>query len=213
MIKERQGRVRITWWDENDGAREKRLRGLYAEGLSAARIARRMQQDEPTPPEGEQPKPSRNAVISKLHRLGIVDPTVVRRDPRQKAPPKKRPERQPPPKLPKFTIDPYTPRDPDYTPPMEQRVGGVCDLETHHCRWPLGDPRDADFAFCGGTRESGIPYCRHHAVIAFAPPQVKNPNAGLEIRAPDGDLRVGLGEGSQKEKAPASGAEKAREVA
>lgn len=207
--------MRITWWDENDGAREKRLKALYAEGLSAARIARKMQADETPPPEGVAAKPSRNAVISKLHRLGIVDPTAVRRDPRPKAPKpaKPRAEREAPPKLPRFTIDPYTPRDPDYTPPMGQRIARVADLEDGHCRWPLGDPRDDGFAFCGGKREVGVPYCRHHAIVAFAPPQVKTLPVSAGIRVAGGESASGSGTGSQKTETPASGAEKAREVA
>jgi len=41
--------------------------------------------------------------------------------------------------------------------------GGVqfMDLEPHHCRWPTGDPSDADFHYCGRTRRRGS-YCREH---------------------------------------------------
>ncbi len=36
-----------------------------------------------------------------------------------------------------------------------------------HCRWPVGDPRSADFRFCGCTASEGLPYCVDHARIAY----------------------------------------------
>lgn len=39
-------------------------------------------------------------------------------------------------------------------------------LELHHCRWPLGDPRQLDFRFCGCTRVPGKPYCETHNIKA-----------------------------------------------
>ncbi len=36
------------------------------------------------------------------------------------------------------------------------------DLEAHHCRWPLGDPRHPDFGFCGKHKRHGS-YCAEHA--------------------------------------------------
>ena len=40
------------------------------------------------------------------------------------------------------------------------------ELEHHHCRYPMGDPRQSDFRFCGCNRLVGKPYCEAHAVIA-----------------------------------------------
>ena len=37
------------------------------------------------------------------------------------------------------------------------------------CRWPIGDPLEADFHFCGRRKSFGIPYCEHHAAIAYNP--------------------------------------------
>ncbi|MGE4352395.1 MAG: GcrA family cell cycle regulator, partial [Bdellovibrionales bacterium] len=37
----------------------------------------------------------------------------------------------------------------------------------HHCRWPIGDPRSPDFRFCGCETQEGLPYCAHHARIAY----------------------------------------------
>jgi GcrA cell cycle regulator len=36
-----------------------------------------------------------------------------------------------------------------------------------HCRWPIGDPRSPDFRFCGCETQEGLPYCAHHARIAY----------------------------------------------
>lgn len=39
-------------------------------------------------------------------------------------------------------------------------------LELHHCRWPIGDPRQLDFRFCGCKRVAGKPYCEDHVIKA-----------------------------------------------
>jgi len=40
------------------------------------------------------------------------------------------------------------------------------ELEPHHCRWPYGDPRAADFTFCGRARHPLRPYCAEHLRLA-----------------------------------------------
>jgi GcrA cell cycle regulator len=35
------------------------------------------------------------------------------------------------------------------------------------CRWPFGDPRSADFHFCGQRKKDGSPYCDDHLRHAF----------------------------------------------
>lgn len=58
----------------------------------------------------------------------------------------------------------------------EQGLGlQVTDLTAHTCRWPIGDPRDPDFCFCGHLPKGGkftgapgeSPYCEFHANIAY----------------------------------------------
>jgi len=49
-------------------------------------------------------------------------------------------------------------------------------LESHHCKWPLGNPRQSDFRFCGCRRLAGRPYCEEHTVVAgkmYTGPQPK----------------------------------------
>lgn len=40
-------------------------------------------------------------------------------------------------------------------------------LDNHTCRWPLGDPRDEDFCFCGKKIKTGQTYCEEHSAIAY----------------------------------------------
>ena len=40
-------------------------------------------------------------------------------------------------------------------------------LDNHTCRWPLGDPRDDDFCFCGKRIKTGQTYCEEHAAVAY----------------------------------------------
>jgi len=43
----------------------------------------------------------------------------------------------------------------------------LVDLKERMCRWPIGDPKDDGFKFCGGPSQEGIPYCNHHARVAY----------------------------------------------
>ncbi|MGI9424743.1 MAG: GcrA family cell cycle regulator [Hyphomicrobiaceae bacterium] len=45
------------------------------------------------------------------------------------------------------------------------------DLESNECRWPIGDPRHADFHFCGARQAAGRPYCQHHWDMSYTPPK------------------------------------------
>ena len=35
------------------------------------------------------------------------------------------------------------------------------------CSWPVGDPKQPGFHFCGESAEPGRPYCAHHCGIAY----------------------------------------------
>ena len=45
----------------------------------------------------------------------------------------------------------------------------LLDLKECMCRWPIGDPRSADFYFCGRQKQAGSSYCEHHSRIAIRP--------------------------------------------
>ena len=41
------------------------------------------------------------------------------------------------------------------------------------CRWPLGDPRSGEFAYCGLQPVEGHSYCAGHCRMAYRPPQAR----------------------------------------
>ena len=41
------------------------------------------------------------------------------------------------------------------------------DIRDSACRWPLGDPRSGDFAYCGLTPVEGQSYCAGHCRMAY----------------------------------------------
>jgi GcrA cell cycle regulator len=41
------------------------------------------------------------------------------------------------------------------------------------CRWPLGDPRSGDFAYCGLTPVGGQSYCAGHCQMAYRSPHAR----------------------------------------
>jgi GcrA cell cycle regulator len=53
--------------------------------------------------------------------------------------------------------------------PMSLRVT-IVDLKESMCRWPLGDPATSEFRYCGSATASG-PYCAYHGGLAYQPAQ------------------------------------------
>ncbi len=43
----------------------------------------------------------------------------------------------------------------------------LVELDSHTCRWPIGDPRDDDFCFCGKKVRTGQTYCDEHSAMAY----------------------------------------------
>ena len=158
----------MSWNDE----RVELLKKLWAEGLSASQIAGRIG------------SVTRNAVIGKVHRLGLSGRATTTRMKSHR--PRTRPTvNKRPPAKPRFTNVGntalralYQDAEP-YVAPVEELVIPVAErksiqtLEECSCRWPIGDPQDADFHFCGKTKVTGLPYCEFHARRAFQPPQAR----------------------------------------
>lgn len=81
---------------------------------------------------------SKNAVVGKAHRLGLKGrPSPIRRA-------GTKPE-----------------------PKKEARVYTLADLTTLTCRWPIGDPKEDGFHFCGKPVIHGKPYCGDHCLAAY----------------------------------------------
>lgn len=75
--------------------------------------------------------------------------------------------------------------------PTTARVA-LMDLTLRSCRWPIGDPKDASFGFCGALgadllADPARPYCAAHATIAYVrakpPKRVAFPDQHKRVRA------------------------------
>ncbi|HVI33763.1 GcrA family cell cycle regulator [Phenylobacterium sp.] len=130
------------------GDRVTALRTLWAEGRSAAEIARSLG------------GVTRNAVLGKVWRLGLCGG-------RSHPPPKPARPRPGPPRRtararPSARAGVPSAPGPEVGPGL---VARLLDLGPRQCRWPMGDPRSPGFAFCGREAACG-PYCRAHAQAA-----------------------------------------------
>ena len=153
----------MTW----TGDRIASLKRDWQDGYSASQIARRLG------------GVTRNAVIGKVHRLGLagrgyplrrLNPTRSRSASRVScAPARGRSQRR------AFRIRhgpaSATPERwpvlPELGPAPPSPVT-LQSLTTLSCRWPEGDPKAPDFHFCGRIKcRVDTPYCDHHAAIAF----------------------------------------------
>jgi GcrA cell cycle regulator len=157
-----------TWTDE----RVELLKKLWADGLSASQIA------------GELGGITRNAVIGKVHRLGLSGRAKAPSSsvPRQRKPRAPSMFRSPRPMMRGNTALAHAPAY-DYEPEPELEpieniipIGQRCtllELDSEKCHWPIGDPGQPDFFFCGGKTGAGTPYCGYHARVAYQPPAAR----------------------------------------
>jgi GcrA cell cycle regulator len=130
---------------------------LWKSGLSASFIA-------------DELKVTRNAVIGKLHRMGLSKSRV-----------RKKPVFRPKPKTfkAKFTTAPEDESlaaNPDRLHPFDAAIPKkqrrqTWELTSKTCRWPIGIPGHRDFGHCGGKTLDGYVYCRNHCERAFVPTQ------------------------------------------
>ncbi len=161
-----------TWPEE----RVEILKKLWLDGLSASQIAAKLGDGI-----------TRNAVIGKVHRLGLSG----RGSPNRVSKPKTRRPRQTTTARPARTIGNtainaqtvVTPKprlQPIAEPikladiPKGKRIG-ILGLTEKTCRWPLGDPGTDDFCFCGQHPRDDGPYCDYHAQIAYQPADRRRP--------------------------------------
>jgi GcrA cell cycle regulator len=113
---------------------------------------------------------SRNAVIGKIHRLGLSSgrPAGARA---QGCPPRVRRPRAP--TQGQMLRLAYAQMADGSAPIMldanvdSAHPCSLADLAERKCRWPLGDPVKSDFAFCGNEAVTGFAYCVGHARMAY----------------------------------------------
>ena len=154
----------ITWTDD----RVEQLKKLWEGGLSASQIA------------AELGNVTRNAVIGKVHRLGLSgrakSPTSAAPRPRKARPAQhmmrvQRPVSRGNTALAhayEVEIEVADPVTFDNVVPMGQRRT-LLELNEATCHWPIGDPSNPEFFFCGGKALQSLPYCAHHSRIAYQP--------------------------------------------
>jgi GcrA cell cycle regulator len=153
----------MTWSDD----RVEQLKKLWEAGLSASQIA------------AELGNVTRNAVIGKVHRLGLsgrakspssAAPRQRKTRPAQHMMRVSRPVSRGNTAL-AHAFEVEAEPDPiayDNVVPMSQRLS-LLELNEATCHWPVGDPASADFFFCGGKALAGLPYCAHHSRVAYQP--------------------------------------------
>jgi GcrA cell cycle regulator len=155
---------RATWSSE----RIELMKRCYQAGLSCSQIAGEI-------------GVSRNAVIGKLHRLGLSQPRdiaarqVEQRRAARLAQAPRMPSR---PKRPRLGVSAQqallmeafpTPPAIEDVPIHNGRGCTLLELGQERCRWPISTPGAKDFYFCGNEPLKGLPYCAGHARIAYRP--------------------------------------------
>lgn len=135
------------------------LKKLWADGLSCSQIATKI---------GEV---TRNAVIGKVHRLGLAGRATTSRKPTRITRPRSiirtfsatvyaRP------------IGPYKPAQiliPVLEPAPEGAItlANINELTDTMCHWPIGDPQDQRFHYCARRKSRDASFCEHHMAIAY----------------------------------------------
>ena len=158
----------MGWTDE----RVETLKKLWLDGLSASQIAKQLG------------GVTRNAVIGKVHRLGLsgrAAPSHPSR-PTFKTPRPPRPISMPAPRA--RAVEPRAHVVPAVrTTPFVELPGTatVLTLGAHMCKWPIGDPSSDDFTFCGRRSATEGPYCVEHARVAYQPQQAKKKSGANEL--------------------------------
>lgn len=156
------------------------LRRMWKEGLTTGEIGKRL-------------SVSKNSIVGKVHRLGLSgrpSPIKKKEDSSNadtpapvKAEKAVKEEKAPTPA--KVEKQPKT----ETHAPKEEKVEKIAksdiiktdtrfdiykkgkttltDLDNHTCRWPIGDPKDETFHFCGKKIKVGQTYCEEHSAIAY----------------------------------------------
>ena len=170
----------MSWTDE----RVETLKTLWKEGLSASQIANKLG------------GVSRNAVIGKVHRLGLEGRAKPNAPKKEAEPPAAAVSAEPAPQpeaktraepAPEPANDPGIAPMADDDSPTETATAEanetteddvvvpiplklkLTELTERTCKWPIGDPMHDDFHFCGHEADEGRPYCEYHSGLAFQP--------------------------------------------
>jgi GcrA cell cycle regulator len=133
----------MSWTDE----RVEKLKKLWSEGLSASSLG----------------EVTRNAVIGKVHRLGLSGRATTSRIDRPRSLALRRPPR------PRLVVP-----EPELVEEAKMANGefaNVLTVKEGMCKWPIGDPSSDEFHFCGNPAGASSPYCAAHGRMAYQPAQ------------------------------------------
>lgn len=165
----------MSWTDE----RVEQLKALWNDGASASQIAKQLG------------GVSRNAVIGKVHRLGLSnrvgekveglsEPEAEAEAPAAAPPPAPEAARAAAPEPVEeieeedeeevlFEEEPAAPQVDLASLEKKARRLSLLELTERTCKWPIGDPNHDDFHFCGLPSAAGKPYCAAHTLAAYQP--------------------------------------------
>jgi GcrA cell cycle regulator len=168
----------MSWTDE----RVETLKKLWQEGHSASQIAKQLG------------GVTRNAVIGKVHRLGLSGRAAPSQPARPLYKPAKPPRTHDRPNVSaspvqtqprRLVAEPTVSRAVAPTPIVpyveEPGTATVLTLGSKMCKWPIGDPSSDTFSFCGRRAADGIPYCLEHSRLAYQPQQKKKRDGGADL--------------------------------
>lgn len=151
--------MRIDTWTPE---RVEQLRNFVVNGLTCSQIAAEI-------------GVTRNAVIGKIHRLGLSPGrppgAAVRSCPPRRRQPRPVNQRR---LLRLMWSEGARVADTAAAPAAVDSAQpcSLLDLERGKCRWPVSEPADGagDFVFCGNTAVDGFSYCAGHARMAYRAP-------------------------------------------
>lgn len=148
----------MIWTDEA----VEELKRMWDRGMTTGQIAKAL-------------NVTKNSIIGKVHRLCLTArPSPIKKtDTASKE--KNQVTKEAPVKEKKKTIEATQPKaatkevsvKSTQKPIVETTNIPLVKLDNHTCRWPMGDPRDDDFCFCGKRIRTGQTYCEEHAAIAY----------------------------------------------
>ena len=147
----------MVWTDEA----VEELKKMWDKGMTTGQIAKAL-------------NVTKNSIIGKVHRLCLTArPSPIKKSsdkPEKKATTPKQAK-----EVKKETTKSVSKKETSVVAETEKKVAPVVEetniplvkLDNHTCRWPMGDPRDEDFCFCGKRIKTGQTYCEEHAAVAY----------------------------------------------
>lgn len=139
---------------------------MWGEGLTTGEIGKRL-------------GVSKNSIVGKVHRLGLSgrpspikkkdgEEGIIVKEPEPKAKPEKNNHKAEK-ALPQKTEEKCEVKNccNEHLKRSFNHKTSLTDLDNHTCRWPLGDPKDENFHFCGKKVKIGQTYCDEHSAVAY----------------------------------------------